>query len=128
MKKYLQTGLIVAATFAPMFVFAQAAQPEVFAGIARTLGALIYTLVPVISSLALLAFFWGLGQYLFNFGEGDDKKQKQGRNLMLYGILVIFVMVSVFGIAQLLRRAFGISGDTNAPTPVLGPPTTQQPN
>jgi hypothetical protein len=85
--------------------------------IITAIGNAIFALVPVAASLALLAFFWGLAMYLFSFGEGKDEKLKQGRNLMLYGVLVIFVMVSIFGIVLLLRSAFGVVGETRLPPP-----------
>ncbi len=86
--------------------------------IINTFGTIINSLVPIAAALALLAFFWGLAMYLFNF-SGEDKDKKKGRDLMIYGILALFIMVSVWGIAQLLQSSLGISNTTQLPAPSI---------
>jgi len=117
MKKFLPVSFAWVALFAPLSALAVGGVGTLDE-VVRTLGSFVGAAVPVIAALALLAFFWGLAMYLFNFGEGKEDVQKKGRNLMIYGILAIFVMVSVFGIAQLLQRSFGIQPiqQINAPT------------
>ncbi len=128
MKKFLTTaGILGVASMLPLVAFAgeraQGCGAEgsqgTIANIVACIGTVIIGAIPVAASLALLAFFWGLAIYLFNFGEGKEDKQKQGRNLMVYGILAIFVMVSVFGIARLLQRSFGINENQSMKTPML---------
>jgi hypothetical protein len=64
---------------------------------------------PVIASLALLVFFWGLVKFIRKSGEGDIK---DGRDLMIWGGLALFVMVSVWGILRFLSGEFGFGGIT----------------
>ena len=72
-------------------------------------------LVPIFITLAVLYFFWGLIEYLMG---GADKKE-EGRSIMIWGIVVIFIMVSVFGIVQLLANTFGLGLGTTIQTPVV---------
>lgn len=118
MKKIVTAGFAWVALFAPLSALA-ATGPGTLGEVIGTIGDVVGAAVPVIAALALLAFFWGLAMYLFNFGEGKEEIQKKGRNLMVYGILAIFVMVSVFGIAQLLQRSFGINQVNILPAPTI---------
>lgn len=63
-------------------------------------------LVGIIISLALLTFFWGIVKYI-NAG-GDEKKLEEGKKVLIYGILALFVIVSVWGLVALVRGSFGI--------------------
>jgi hypothetical protein len=125
MNKYLTAGGIGGVVaFAP-FIALAVTGTGTLAEVVSTMSNVVQNTVPLAASLALLAFFWGLAIYLFNFGEGKEDKQKQGRNLMVYGILAIFVMTSIFGLAQLLRKSFGVENTSTLPTPHLGGTTTQ---
>jgi CHASE3 domain sensor protein len=61
--------------------------------------------IPMLITLALIYFFWGLIQYI---GSGDESKEK-ARDIMIYGILSLFVMVSVWGIIRLLQSTFKVT-------------------
>lgn len=79
---------------------------------------LVNTALPVLVGLAVLVFFWGLVQYVFSLGgEGDEKKQKSGRTLMVWGIIAFFVMLSLFGIIRIAQQTFRFEN-----------PGSQQPN
>lgn len=78
-------------------------------GALQRIGQLISTATPIVVALALLGFFWGLAVYIFN--AGNEKKKAQGRNIMIWGILALFVMLSVFGIVGALQTTFGITGN-----------------
>jgi len=82
---------------------------------AQTLGSilgivsgLINTAIPLVLALAVLYFFWGLAQYIL----AADEKKEEGRSIMIYGIIALFVMVSVWGLIGLLQNTFGIKNTT----------------
>ena len=60
-------------------------------------------------TLAIVVFFWGLIQYLI--GEGAEGKST-GIKIMFYGVLTIFVMVSIWGIIRLLQSTFSVTSTT----------------
>lgn len=80
---------------------------------------LINQALPILFALAVLAFFWGLVQYVFALGgEGDEKKQKQGKNLIIWGLIAFFIMLSVFGLISIIQESFGFKANS-----ALTPPT-----
>lgn len=71
-----------------------------------TISNIINALIPIVLAIAVLVFFWGLAQYLLS--AGDSEKRGQGINIMFMGIIVIFVMVSVWGIIAILQNTFRV--------------------
>ena len=78
---------------------------------------LISLLLPIVMVLALLYFFWGLANYILS--AGDDGKKEEGRNIMIWGSITLFVMVSIWGIIALIQDTFGTYGDGPVPTVTL---------
>jgi len=61
-------------------------------------------LVPLIIGAALVGFLYGLAMRIFKAGDKDG--YKQGGQLMLWGIVTLFVMVSVWGLVGILQQMF----------------------
>lgn len=75
---------------------------------------LVMRLVPVLIGLALLVFLWGVLKYII---VKDDSAKTEARNVMMYGIIALFVMVSVWGIVTVLSQTiFGTNPIDVAPT------------
>lgn len=70
---------------------------------------ILTSLFPIVGGLALLYFFWGIA--LFIFQSGDEKKIEEGKSKMKWGIVVLFVMVSVWGLVSIFQK--DIIGNTN---------------
>ena len=80
------------------------------------IGDLIGTATPIIVALALLFFFYGLAKYILN--SGDEEKKSEGKSVMIWGIIALFVMVSVWGLVNLLANTFEVTDDSrNQETP-----------
>ncbi len=79
----------------------------------NTVDNLIRAIVPIIMVLAILYFFWGLVKYIQS--AGDPEKASEGKSIMIYGIIALFVMASVWGLVGILQNTF-LSGGT-APNP-----------
>ena len=69
-------------------------------------------LIPLVFAIALLMFIWGVFQF-FILGGADEDKRKEGRQLMLYSIIGFVLMVSIFGIVNLIAGGLGFSDDQN---------------
>src|SRR3989338_8727367 len=76
------------------------AQLDGIGNLGSRLGAIIRNLIPVLLGLAVVVFFWGIIQYLFT-----DAKEK-GSKLMFWGVIAIFVMVSIWGLIEWLQTEF----------------------
>lgn len=71
----------------------------------------IFTLVvPIIMLLALIYFFYGLAKYILSASSEDSKTE--GRNIMIYGVIALFVMASVWGLVTFLQDTFGVNEGT----------------
>ena len=70
-------------------------------------GCLLNGLIPVIIGIAVLMFLIGISQYVTS-GDNEEKKEAS-RNMMIYGIISIFVMVSVWGFVKILSTTFGFN-------------------
>lgn len=66
-------------------------------------------LVPTVFAIAFLVFIWGIFK-AFIVGGDDEKEQSKGKQLMFYAIIGFVVMVSVWGIVNLVAQSFGFSG------------------
>lgn len=83
-------------------------------------------LVPLLFAVAFIVFIFGIFQY-FIAGGADEEKRTKGRSFMLWGIIGFFVMVSIWGILNLLVNSFGFAGDTKPPLPTFGSPSSAAP-
>ena len=66
---------------------------------------IIKPLVPFLIGLAVVVFIYGV--LILMFSEGGEKKE-EGKQYMLWGIIGIFVMVSVWGLVAILTSSFGL--------------------
>lgn len=82
--------------FAPRLAFAQSD----FAGLMGDIQSLIAGAVPIIISLGVILFFWGLVKYVRS--AENPAAREEGRQLIVYGIIAIFVMVSMWGLVNVL--------------------------
>ncbi len=80
------------------------------------------TLVPLIFAIAFLVFLWGMFK-TFILGGSDEEKQAEGKSLMMYAIAGFVIMVSLWGIVNLVARGFGFQGQNIQDIPNL--PTTR---
>lgn len=90
--------------------------PRTFVDIINIFLDLIQLTIPVIAGLALLVFFKGLAAFIAK--AGDEKNHAEGRNLMVWGLIALFVMISVWGI---IRFVYTDIGFTNFGLPLLPP-------
>lgn len=60
--------------------------------------------LPVVGGLIVLVFMWGVVRYVFSAsGEKSDSKA-----LIIWGLVGIFVSVSIWGIIQIFRATLGV--------------------
>lgn len=64
-------------------------------------------ILPGILVLALIFFMWGVAMFIL--GSGDEEKRDQGKHVMTWGIVALFVIVAVWGIVYWLASLFGVS-------------------
>jgi hypothetical protein len=70
--------------------------------------AIINPIIGVIFVVAFVYFLWGL--MVFILSAGDSTKVTEGKQHMLWGVVGMTIMVSVFAIIAIGLATFGIGG------------------
>ena len=78
-------------------------------------------LVPVLFAVAFVVFLWGAFN-TFILGANSDEVKEKGKNLMLWGLIGFFVMVSIWGLVNILTGtvSFGNNAGPGGGTPKAG--------
>jgi hypothetical protein len=63
---------------------------------------ILQPLIKLLIALSIVFFIWGV--FKFMIAEGD--KREEGRQFMFWGVVGIFVMVSVWGLVAILTNTF----------------------
>ena len=77
-------------------------------GTTGIVGLLNTVVAPVIFALAFLVFVYGVVSYFFLHG-GEESKREEGRMFVLWGIIGMVVMFSVWGLVNILLSTLGIA-------------------
>ena len=97
-----KTALVTTAIFAlPFVAFAQAGDLGPIARLVNSVGAIVALLIPILIAIALVVFFWGLIKYIW----GGGKDTAKGKNIMIAGIISLFVMIAIYGIINFAENA-----------------------
>lgn len=64
-------------------------------------------ITPLLISLAFIAFLYGVLVYFIRVTD-DVKKRVEGRKYMIWGIIALFVMFSLWGILKIVNTTFGV--------------------
>ena len=78
-----------------------------------------YVLVPVLFAIAFIVFLWGAFQ-TFIVGANSEDAKEDGKNLMLYGLIGFFVMVSIWGLVNILTGTVRFGNTQGVDTPKSG--------
>ncbi|MFA6274164.1 MAG: hypothetical protein WC662_03305, partial [Candidatus Paceibacterota bacterium] len=68
---------------------------------------ILKSVIPLIFALAVAMFVWGVVMYVINTSE--EAKKAKGKMFMIWGIIALTVMVSVWGLVAILGNTFGIT-------------------
>lgn len=105
MKNYKHT-LYTAVGFALIIPQVSFAAFDKIKGLLRDFKSLLDLVVPVVFGLALIFFFYGLAQFIRSV---SDKTIQEGKNKMIWGVVSLFVMISIWGIIRYIGDSVGIN-------------------
>ena len=114
MRKFIgSSGIAIATLSAPLI-----AQAQNLNGVIGLVNSLINVTIGLLIGVAIIGFFVGLIKYLF----GKDAQEAKGKaiKMMIWGILAITVMLSVYGLVRLLQNTFGITNQQSIAPPNIG--------
>jgi len=126
MKKYFSFLLSFILLTSPVLTFAQQTvggssgtcdyQIESIAEIFHLFGCILAAaVIPMLVTLAVVIFIIGVIKYISKADE--EAGRKEGKNLMIYGIIGLFVIVSIWGLVGIIQGTFGLG--TNVLIPQL---------
>lgn len=112
MKTFVKKAFALGTAFAlPSLAFAQQVT-SVQSGGQFVINFINTVAVPVLFALAFIVFIFGVFQY-FILSHGDEEKATGAKNLMLYGLIGFFLMVSIWGLVNILIGS--VSLNSNVP-------------
>jgi hypothetical protein len=113
-----KTALLVLGFFPPVFASAAFSQTKSYIA---SIGQIVQSLTILVMGLALLYFFWGLAKFILS--AGDEKKLAEGKSTMIWGVIALFFMSSIWGIVALVGGELGIrsGGIFDVGAPPAGP-------
>jgi len=71
-------------------------------------------LLPILVGAALIVFLWGLITFIGK--SGDETARTEGKQRMIWGVIALFVAVTIWGLVGFISDSTGIRGG-NTPQP-----------
>ncbi|MFZ2167351.1 MAG: hypothetical protein WAV50_00605 [Minisyncoccia bacterium] len=102
-------------TLAPLVAFAQGINVNAITPYSNGIITLINTVfVPVLFAIAFLYFLWGVYKY-FILGADNDSERTKGRDVVLWGLIGFAVILSVWGLVNVVVTTFNLGSAGNVP-------------
>ena len=111
-KKQLIANLLVASCL----LFPALALAETIGGVIGKVQGVITAIITVIFGLAFIVFLWGVFKYIRAADEGG---KEESRNLIIYGIIGLFVMLAAWGLVNVLINTFNLDSATPTALPTI---------
>jgi hypothetical protein len=83
-----------------------------FVGLLNRVNRVLNTIVPFLVGIAVFIIIWGIFKYIASAAE--EEKRAEARLFIVWGIIGIFAMVSVWGFVNIMVNSFNLS--TRAPS------------
>lgn len=114
LKKYYNL-LTILYSLSPAFSLAQGINltGSTFKDVMDYLNIMLRTINPILFSLAFIVFFWGLSKFILN-SDSEDEIAK-GKNYMVWGVIVLFILISFRAIISFITGEFGLGPATGIP-------------
>ena len=106
--KLITLGLLLAS---PLLTFAQAnSNFSSLQSAINSIAGLVQTAIPVLIAVAVLVFIFGVVKFIVN--AGNEEERGKGVKFIIYGLIGLFVIFSLFALINILQSTFGL-GDTD---------------
>ena len=116
---FVKTVIAVGAALAPLAVLAQGA----FENAIGTISSGLNTIIIFLFLVATVIFLWGVVRYIS--AGGDEEKTKEARQMIIWGIIFLAVMVAVWGFVNIVLD-FIFNTERSVPIPDEGGVPQQQ--
>jgi hypothetical protein len=107
--KTYKISTIALTLFAVPFL-ALAAFPSNLGGVIEMFTDIGMSLIPFLGAVAFLVFVWGVARFIKS--AGSEKEIKDSKNMLIWGVIGLFVLVTIWGIIAFLSSEFGFGSGT----------------
>lgn len=97
MNKSLKYIFTLSVLFIPFFV---GAQGEEYTDFMNRIQGILSSLIPIIIAIGVITFFYGLIKFIRSVDQPEQREE--GRRIIVYGIIAIFVMISMWGLVNVV--------------------------
>jgi hypothetical protein len=80
------------------------------------------SIIPLFFAIAIMMFIWGAVKF-FIINADEEAQRDQGKQFMIWGIIALTVMTTVWGIVGILGSTFGVNSKV---LPQVCPPSSEQ--
>ena len=114
MKKLIYGAL----AFSPLLAFADVNKAvDSATQLATGFSKIMNILIPAFFALAVVYFFYGMAKYILAAGDPDEAKK--GKSIMIYGVIGLAVMASLYGLINFLTSSVGVTPSTTIDLPSI---------
>lgn len=84
-------------------VFENANPDLTFTVISNKIGDIANSIIPFLIGLTVALIVWGIFKYVM--AAGDTEKVAEGRKVVIYGIVALFMMLSFWGLVLIIQKS-----------------------
>lgn len=77
------------------------------------------TITDLLLTVAVAAFFWSVIMFIWNRSRGDVDAMKDASNRLLWSVVGLFVMFSIWGIVNFLQTGLGFENKNTIKAPSI---------
>jgi len=92
---------------------AAASTPTDLAGIINLFIDIGLKVIPFLGAVAFLVFVWGVARFIKS--TGSEKEVKDSKNLLIWGVIGLFVLITIWGIISFMKNEFAFGSDVGIP-------------
>ncbi len=75
-------------------------------------------LVPLIFAVAFIVLLYGIARYMIA-GAANVESRKTGRDVIIYSIIGFAIMISIWGLINLVKNSFGLESNSRPCLPTF---------
>jgi uncharacterized membrane protein YidH (DUF202 family) len=65
-------------------------------------------IIPLLIAVAVVLFIWGIIQMYID--PNNEEQRKKGKTYAIWGLVGLFIMISIWGLVAILSNTFGVTG------------------
>ena len=71
----------------------------------RKINSILNAIIPILISIAVVYLVYAIVMYVI---AGDEDQKKAGKSMIVYGVIGLFVILSIWGLVNILVNTFGL--------------------